>query len=389
MPGGRRLWLLMAMAIGVAGCRAGSTGSLSLFPRKNPSTNSFDLDEFVADHNRNAEAIQSLESRPTIDVSRRLWRVNVNGRMALERPSNFKLELEAQGVQKADIGSNAQEFWYWVANPDKDEKWIYWCNYRDLESSDLPVTYQPEWIIEAMGLKPITPREAAAVQVRVGPEAETTLLSFPATRDHGGPYLREMVVSNKDRRIKSLKIFSESPKMLIAAAQCDDYRAHSVGTTGSSTGDTCYLPQKLKLQWIREQLVLDVALGDVSVNQFDHSKGTDIFIEPDMPGYSRLNLAELSRSVRPDRRTRTRQTIPPPGSRDDIRLGRPAPMSEAEPVVPKVGRRKPETGAEHDDPPSGVLNELVGAPVSRPPSAGPEPFAFMPGSPGRDLSIER
>ena len=34
------------------------------------------------------------------------------------------------------------------------------------ESSALPVTYQPDWIIEALGLKPIPPEEAAMIQVR-------------------------------------------------------------------------------------------------------------------------------------------------------------------------------------------------------------------------------
>jgi hypothetical protein len=307
--------------------------------------------------------------------------------MALERPSNFKLVLEAQGIPKADIGSNGEEFWYWVANPDKDEKWIYWCNYRDLPSSDLPVTYQPDWIIEAMGLKPITPQEAATVLVRRG--AETTLLSFAATRDRGRPYVREMLVSNSDRRIKKLQIFDESPRVLIAEAQPSDYQAHDAVAAGSARGETCYLPQKLKLDWKREQLVLDVAFGQVKVNQFDHTMGADIFVEPDMPGYTRQNLALLSRSVRRDRRTRTRQTMPPPDSRNDVDLGRPAPISDEESIVPKVGRKTSSPAPESDGPPLTTLNELVGAPVSRPPNSVPLQSSSFPGSPGRDLTIER
>ncbi len=64
----------------------------------------------------------------------------------MERPRNFKLEIVARsGRTKADIGSNDEEFWFWVDN-DKDKS-INWCRYEDLESSAVPVTYQPDWII--------------------------------------------------------------------------------------------------------------------------------------------------------------------------------------------------------------------------------------------------
>lgn len=392
MPVGRRIWLVMAMAMaaGLAGCRAGGAGSLSLLPRRNPSPSSFDVDEFVAEHNRNAEAIDSLQSKPSIGVSRgRLYSVRVDGRMALERPKNFKLEIEAEGVRKADIGSNDEEFWYWVANPDKDEKWIYWCNYRDLDSSDLPVTYQPDWIIDAMGLRPIPREEASGIQVGRGPESGTTLLTFPAVRDRGAPYVREMVVSNADRRIRRLRVFSESPRVLIAEAQTDDYQAYPTGLTGSSAPDKAYLPRKLRLQWKREQLVLDVALNDVTVNRFDHEIGADIFVEPKMPGYSRMNLAELSRGARPESRTRTRQTMPPPDARDDVDLGRPAPMKDDGPAVPKVGRRTPRPEPENDGPALPTLDDLVGAPIARPPDSAPMQSAALPGLPGRDSTIEQ
>ena len=74
----------------------------------------------------------------------------------MERPRGFRLELEATGVGKvADIGSNDQEFWFWVK--DNKDKAIYVCDYKDVNASQLAVTYQPDWIIEAMGLREIDP----------------------------------------------------------------------------------------------------------------------------------------------------------------------------------------------------------------------------------------
>ena len=61
MKVGRRIWLVMAVALSSMGCRAAGTGSLSLFPRPASTLGSLDVEEFVAQHNRNAESIQSLE----------------------------------------------------------------------------------------------------------------------------------------------------------------------------------------------------------------------------------------------------------------------------------------------------------------------------------------
>ncbi len=171
----------------------------------------FDLDDFVAEHNRNAENVQTLEAqRLAIHAMIGRHPANVNGRMALERPRNFKLELSSFGTTKADIGSNDEEFWYWLSN--KEQPYVYWCNYADVETSSLAVTYQPEWIVEALGLRPIPPEEAAMIRVREGIEPGTSILTFPVVRDRGEPYSREMIVGNTDRRIKRLIIFSEKPR---------------------------------------------------------------------------------------------------------------------------------------------------------------------------------
>ena len=291
---------------------------------------------------------------------------HVDGHMAMERPRNFKLELDHRGVTKADIGSNADEFWYWIANPK--EPYVFWCQYDELESSSLSVTYQPDWIIEALGLKPIPPEEAAMIRVRNGTEPGTTVLAFPAVRNHGEPYSREMIVSNGDRRIKKLRIYGEKPRSLIAEAQPSTYQAYpdrhgrDVGCERRATSR-----RSCKLDWKREQLVLDVALDrqKVKVNQFEHARGEEIFIEPAMEGYTRLNLAELSRGSRPAGRTMTQGV--------DAAAGfprHPAGPSRAlaglgDPLEPNVSRARArsESDGEADDRPLPTLDELVGAPV--------------------------
>ncbi len=385
---GRTKWLWMAVALGLTGCRALGTGSLSLHPRPGLSQSSFDLEEFVAEHNRNAEAIQSLEAQPSIVAYLpRRPPMHADGKMALERPRNFDLSLYHWNDLKGDIGSNGEEFWYWVAQSDPPN--IYWCRYDELEASALPVTFQPDWIIDALGLKPITRDEAEAIRVRDGVARGTTVLSFPPVRSQGEPYLREMIVSNSDRRVQKLLIYSEKPKALIAEAVPSKYTACS-GDPAAPSRLTCYLPQKLKLDWKREQLVLDATLGEVKVNQFDHSRSANLFTEPQRDGYTRKNLAELSGGSRSEPRTRTRQTLPPPESGDKIHLGRPAPLPDPDPAVPSIGRRAPTHPARPvEEKPFTTFDELVGPPAAQPPNSGPLGPTLFSSAPGLESTIEK
>jgi hypothetical protein len=368
MKVGRRIGLLMAVALGLCGCRAAGTGSLAIHPRPLPARGSLDLEQFVAEHNRNANRIESLEAKPSITVAMaKRAPFHVDGRMALERPRNFKLDLSYFGTTKADIGSNDEEFWFWVSGEDKS---IYWCKYSEVESSALAVAYQPEWIIEALGLQPISPEEADQIHLEEGPEPGTTALVFPAMRKQGKTYTRVMIVSNHDRRIKEYQLLSGEPKVVIAQAVASRYMEFPATAGDSADRETCFLPERIKLDWKRDQLVLDTMLREVKLNQFDPSRSALIFTEPTIEGYQRRNLAELTRGSRPDQPSRVRQTMPPPEPQKRVRLGRPAPLSDDGAVVPTLGEVSVQSGL----PPTSAtspLEQLVGAPApSAPVSPG-------------------
>ncbi len=52
------------------------------------------------------------------------------------------------------------------------------------------MTYQPDWIIEAMGLKSISPEEDKLIQVKKGPVARDNGSDLPVTRSRSGNYQR-------------------------------------------------------------------------------------------------------------------------------------------------------------------------------------------------------
>jgi len=350
----RRILLAMA-TLGLSGCVALNRGSLSPTPRPN-AEHTLDVAEFVAEHNRNAERIESLTAKPTIGVTGKVIRGVADGRLDLVRPRKFKLVLKSMGTTKADIGSNDEEFWFWIPGDDKS---IYWCNYDELDSTPLAVTYQPDWIIEALGLKPISAGEAAGIKVREGAERGTTGLVFPPTRNGGETYTRMMIVSNQTRRIKEHRIYAGNLKTLLAQAEVSKFKDFDLGSSEAGARETCYLPESVKLDWKRDQLTLDVLLKDVTINQFEPAKALAYFVEPVIPGYERVNLTEMNRGQPRDSRTTVRRTLPPPEPRNGVKLGRPTAVSDDTTMVAPLGSAVAPTASRHTTSP---LEELVNAP---------------------------
>ena len=228
-----RLLLAMLATLPV-GCRTAGTDSIAHTrpPEIRPQP-AFDIDQFVAQHNENAARIQSLEARPSIGVkigpNGEGGNGGADGRLALERPRSFKLELShgLRSTNIADIGSNDEKFWFWFAN--KKDKSVYFCNYDDLSSTSLAVTYQPDWIVEAMGLKPITSREAAQIKVHPGTQPGTSELLFPPTRSGGQTYSRVMIVSDRTLRVQEFRIKDADGKTAIALATIKKYQSLPAG----------------------------------------------------------------------------------------------------------------------------------------------------------------
>ncbi len=352
--------LLAIAALGLVGCAALNRGTLA--PKSRPvADRALDIDQFVAEHNRNADLVQSLEARPTIAVRSKAMKVQADGRLGMLRPQSFKLELTHMGQKKADIGSNDEEFWFWVQS-DEDRS-IYWCNYNDLGSSALSVTYQPDWIMEALGLRPITPEEADAIRVEKTDNPNLSALVFPPAKTRGESYQRMMIVSNYTRRVKAYRICAaDRSRTVLAEAVIPGYKDFDLDKSESGAFQSCYLPESLTLEWKKDQLTLNVALKDVTVNRFDTSRAAAIFVEPVIPNYQRVNLADMARSGPKDNRTTVRRTLPAPPPRNGVRLGRPTPVTDEPEAAPHAARATdPRRGAL--DGISSPLEDVVQAPL--------------------------
>jgi hypothetical protein len=228
-----------------------------------------------------------------------------------------------------------------------------------LKSSELPITFQPDWIVEALGLTPISPEDAPAIRVREGPERGTTTLILPPIQNKADTYTRMLVVWNDNLRIKEYRILSSDRQTTLAQAVVKGYREHEVTSKETSSPRTCYLPDHVQFDWKKEGLALDVAIQDVVINRLDPALKDRIFVEPRMPGLARQNLANLKLSQPSNARTTVRRTLPPPEPRSGVRLGRPAPAADDANPIPRQNPTVGKAGTGRKPP----LDDLVGAPI--------------------------
>jgi hypothetical protein len=334
--------LLAGLTVAASGCRA--VGPKSTFRQGGANTlaPTMSVQEAVSAINQNAQAVNSLQARTSISASlggRRPFATALKGNMLMERERNFRLQLAALGVSVADIGSNDQGFWFWVKDNDRA---IYTCKYdaNGRIPSGVPITMQPDWIIEAMGLREISETDAASMTIRRGNDSivdprsgrtiPTDVLRGPWQSGSGESFHRVIVLNSATKRIARYALYGPDGKQMLAEAS-PEYEPPKGDDVGPA------IPHRVRLRWVKEQIVLDVSLSQVDPNpSFDKNRAYS-FAEPDMPGFERRDLAAMSgangnagqgqtqiRETRPVPDLRTRRGFD--GAASQVRLGPPSPV---------------------------------------------------------------
>ena len=316
---------LAALILG-AGCHAGTSGSLK---RSEPSVakETISKTRIVAKLNKNAAAIRSLQAFPSIAAKEAEGRsVGLRGMMAMDRPKDFRLEIALHGRSVADIGSNDQGFWFWVKDSEKKEQAIYVCDYEHIDASPLAVTMQPEWIMEAMGLREIPARDAATMNVEKGDKAGQLVLTQLRNDDAKRPYTKLTIVDEQTGEIKEHQIYSGAKKELLARATITETQHIKMEPTDDDpSGTVVDFPSKMQIEWIVERFSLDITMAQLKINpRFSPEKRLAIFTEPIISNAKKQNLALLGNPQAPGG-SWMYESSPRSGS---VRLGKP----EAEPI---------------------------------------------------------
>jgi hypothetical protein len=290
----RKAILGLILLIAATGCNAGTSGGLK---RSEPPVAKELLSKarVIDQQNKNAATIQSLKATPSIVFSGEDDRGRKNGgklsgRMAMERDKDFRLEMLAFANKQADIGSNAKGFWFWV----KDGP-MYTCDYANANANPMAVTMQPDWIIESMGLREISEREAATINATKGDKPGQLILTQLRNDPKGGSLTKVTIVDELSGEILEHRLYSGAKEKLLAQATIGQTQHIEMEGTGENPKRSVVsFPAKIRLEWFVEKFSLDITMSGLTINpDFPPKQQAFLFTEPTIAGAVHIDLAKL------------------------------------------------------------------------------------------------
>jgi hypothetical protein len=239
--------------------------------------------QLVAYLNNNAQRIGSLQCTDVdLDCTQGIQSFHIRGKLACQKPKDFYLQAEAMGKTEAIIGSNNQEFWYWVARGDP---YLIHCSYQDLAKGvRIPFPFQPDWVMEALGMSEYDPTQPYELV-----PTEKAYQLIQNTTNSQGQRVQKVTVFNPQ-----VARFQVTDHVLWDASRREICRAHILDAQPVQGG--AMLPRRIVFTYPAERLKLDMTLwhqaDDIAVNRgFDPSRAKALFTRPALSGVQTYDLA--------------------------------------------------------------------------------------------------
>jgi hypothetical protein len=286
----KKVWLALTVLVGLAGCNTDGAGRVNLLNRPNGGVKPAPSEvpqvvDLVAYLNNNAQGIPGIQSDDvTLTCQQGLFpKVTLTGLLRCQGPRNFRLGGNLMGSREVDLGSNDQEFWYWIKRGDPFQ--VY-CSYQALEQGQvqkLPFPFQPDWVLEAMGMGKYGPADRYQLS-----SDDTTLKLIERTRSPQGQMVKKVIVFNRNKAV------APNQPQITAFLLLDDATNKEICSCHISErliiANKGEIPRKFELRWPEQKLTLGIRLDGVTANA---QIPPQVFVRTPLKGVESLNLATL------------------------------------------------------------------------------------------------
>jgi outer membrane lipoprotein-sorting protein len=231
-------------------------------------TSSLTTETLVAYLNSQADHLKSLEADDISILAKSQGNSapTLEGSLMVQKPRYFKMTGRYLGSQQVLVGSNEERFWFYI--PRMQDALIY-CSYTDFEKGvELPFPFDPEWVLEAMGMSPVPANGVKRIEMD---EKKTTVRLIQEGTLHGQKVTKVTVcyvapMSRDVPQVKARIVYDERGKVICQATTKSVTRM-PVGRNGK--GETVYAtaPQVVKLEWPAQDTMLELDLGKVKLNR--------------------------------------------------------------------------------------------------------------------------
>jgi hypothetical protein len=278
----RRSFLHAFSALGLSSALSGCAWTRNLVglqPPPAPCVLSADAskDDIVAHLNENSRKIIAWRT-DRAKIRTRGVPVPLDATIAVQSPRNFRLIVSApMGPREADLGSNDRYFWFW--NKQNHEKCVFQASHDEpAKLKRFPIPFQPDWIIEALGVKDIDPDE---VTLQPGPPGSKTVYLIAYRASPQGTKIQKITVVDTCRGVITQHLLRDLNGQTIAKAVLSGY---------PDKPGSVALPARIDLAWPQAQLDMSMTLSDIEVNPARFPP--ELWAIPHITGYSVYDLTQ-------------------------------------------------------------------------------------------------
>ena len=259
-----------------------------------------EVDKFFLAWNANAQKIRSIRcDNVNIDGKSQGQPYTLNAKVAFEKDNRFRLVGKFAGKSQVDLGSNEDEIWFWIAKAEPPA--VYFCKRSELNHVKMATPFQPDWLIEAMGVATLNPRDYQPAPSN----AKFLALITQVTAPNGQTLSKRILIDRKINRIYSFELFDpmqEADKRLVARVAIQSYEEDQ--ETGT------FVPRVLELEWPGEadtKLSLMMSPRSIQVNRITPETAQSMFARSNLDDNPQVDLARpssraIDREVRPANR---------------------------------------------------------------------------------------
>jgi hypothetical protein len=239
--------------------------------------------QLVAYLNDNARRVQAVRcERVAIDCKQGREAVGLDGILVCQKPRNFRLKAKVVGQPAVDIGSNQDEFWYWISKAEPP--YVYHCSYQELARGNvaMPFPFQPDMIVAALGVADYdenktyqvkaTDQYLELIENTVSPQGQPVQKVTVFNRSSVGPG-RPQVVGH---------LLRDPQGKLICKATI-----HEVELNRETNA---VLPRRVVLEWPGQQIMMDMRLYGTQVVSITPEQGSKFF-QRNLPDLTSFDLA--------------------------------------------------------------------------------------------------
>jgi hypothetical protein len=242
-----------------------------------------DVPSLVYYLNEKAKLASSVKARVSIDAKQGRQALGLDGNMACQKPRDFRLKAKVVGQPAVDIGSNKDEFWYWISKAKPP--YVFHCSYPELATGkvDVPFPFQPDMVLIALGMQEYD----ATGKFELKEFQRYLELSQEATSPQGEKVQRVIVFNRMMARRGEPQVIAYLLKDAKGQLVCQA-RIHSV-QDDRTTGAT--IPTKVTIEWPAQEVKMTLSLSDIQVNALNAAQSAQLFSRSELSSLDSFDLA--------------------------------------------------------------------------------------------------